>query len=458
MSSTLTGVFLRLLKPSKLLSICFFMSFILISSDPHEQKSFHRVHFHALQTKQYPKATRNSDGIISHSTLWDEGTSIYLQSNIWNLEPYNAAHFLMIPLHFAFASRHRTYIEDFDVFFDEFRSAYTNKSRNLYLTEKDFLPRLQFLYLASEYLALSKQHGRPVDKKILDIVVNSLYFAWQKPSWQWNREDFANMRDRLKWKLQSQDVSKSYYRAIIDEELFVFAIAANVRFLSEQERPEFIEEILDLTYRVMKSEVTFNRLTKNSWVFQPGVFTDHPDYAFAGWPDNRRDLPYEKKVSDISWDSSHSFRWPLWLASFQRAFNSQNNENRAAYILRLREGLSEQFFKKVLIPPSGKFQNYRATNFMDGRNGVYRYKFHQKKNPNWIGYGPYGLSGSLFIGWWSFLPNTRIKQVYCYIASRNTWSVQEKKLYQITKTRDKLYQLIPRLACKLPVLPSIVKP
>jgi hypothetical protein len=44
------------------------------------------------------------------------------------------------------------------------------------------------------------------------------------------------------------------------------------------------------------------------------------------------------------------------------------------------------------------------TNYMDGENGVYRYNYVTQGVGN--GYGPYELSGSFNLGWWSFLGPT----------------------------------------------------
>jgi hypothetical protein len=51
--------------------------------------------------------------------------------------------------------------------------------------------------------------------------------------------------------------------------------------------------------------------------------------------------------------------------------------------------------------PDTDFRGLRMTNFMDGENGVYRYGYPTQGAGN--GFGPFELSGSVNLGWWSFL-------------------------------------------------------
>ena len=43
---------------------------------------------------------------------------------------------------------------------------------------------------------------------------------------------------------------------------------------------------------------------------------------------------------------------------------------------------------------------YRTTNYMDGRNGLYRYNYTTQQDTAYL---PYQLSGTITLGWWSFL-------------------------------------------------------
>lgn len=391
--------------------------------------------------------------------LWNATIHRMLQDPLWKeRDAYDAGHFLMIPLHAAFILRDQSKINDFHQFFDRFVKNYKKDD----FTSLGTLTRLHFLYLASEYLVLTKTYKEALPDKLLSIVIDSIKTIWYQPAWQWKvcrSPDFQNMLERIKWKLENRIVPYSYCRAIIDEELFTFAVAADLKTILSNKSPEFINEILDNAYKVFKQEVVFENNNSNQWLFQPGVWTDHPDYAYAGY--DKIELNLDKKpVPGIAWDTSHSHRFPLWLFSLEKAY-SQEEPQKAQFFKKLRKGLSDQFFEKVLVPPSDEFPNYRTKNFMDGNNGIYRYGYVTQGKGR--GYGPYELSGTMLLGWWSFLPKKSIRDVYCYISSRFPLSEKEIKLYLgPDTTRDRhplikgraqydsgILELIDRLSCEL---------
>lgn len=385
--------------------------------------------------------------------LWREVMDPLLTDRVWQegSSSYNAGHFLMLPLHGAFASGYQPGIDEFEDFFSRFTKEYSTS----YFKSLNRLSQLHFLYLASEYLVLVDQRKDPVPVQLVEILLNSLDSTWTTPAWQWDSPPFAGgIAERLRWKLSNQMVSKSYYRAIIDEELFAFAIAANLKTILRDVSPSFIDEILDIAYVVLEKEAIFIDTQSERWLFQPGVWSDHPDYAYAGWNVQSRQ-PHRKPVPGIASDTSHSHRWPLWLVSLKRGFNAQNHPNRVEYIKKLQRGLASQFTEKVLVHPSEDFPNYRTTNFMDGLNGIYRYKYNDNAP---LGYGPYELSGTFLIGWWAFLPDDSIRETYCYIARSYPLSDEELSTYRITSEMkfsdvrvngSSLRELINILACKL---------
>ncbi len=111
---------------------------------------------------------------------------------------------------------------------------------------------------------------------------------------------------------------------------------------------------------------------------------------------------------DIAADSSHSMRFPLWLKSLAEAYAEGSLEK--MYYKKLIKGLAKQFLYRVLVFPTDEFAGYRTNNFMDGRNGVYRWGYVTQGPAN--GYGPYELSGSFLLGWWFFLDNYEIRNIY----------------------------------------------
>ena len=141
-------------------------------------------------------------------------------------------------------------------------------------------------------------------------------------------------------------------------------------------------------------------------VLQPGAWTDHPDYEYAGHTEMVPGMP-RSPVSGIAPDSSHSHRLPLFLSSL--AEGGRNSGEEMLY-RALKAGLAEQFLAKVAVPPSESFGAVRLTNFMDGHNGVYRWGYQTIGEGS--GYGPYELSGTFNLGWWAFLGDTRVRDLY----------------------------------------------
>ena len=104
-------------------------------------------------------------------------------------------------------------------------------------------------------------------------------------------------------------------------------------------------------------------------------------------------------VENVAQDSSHSIRWALWIRSFYRA--AGNKQDKALY-KKVAIALSAQYRSKVIRQTHG---GLTMKNYMDGQDGVYRYKYSTIGSNALNGYGPGALSGSLFIGWLCFLPN-----------------------------------------------------
>ncbi len=118
----------------------------------------------------------------------------------------------------------------------------------------------------------------------------------------------------------------------------------------------------------------------------------------------------------------------------------------------MKGGLEKQFYEKVLVPPSPEFPGYRMTNFMDGRNGVYRWEYKGVGKNN--GYGLYEVSGVLLEGWWSFLDSPRMREVYQKMAAQFPLPREVETLYLGAQRSPSAHvgeirELIVRLAGKL---------
>ncbi len=319
-----------------------------------------------------------------------------LAQPLWqSRDAYDASHHLMVPLHAAFASGSTIQTQPFDAFFTTFLITGTST-----LTEER-LDRLHFLYFYTRYIVLKLQYSGCTSSEL-----NHLKHAealWRTivsaPAWQWDRPDFPSLFERVRWKLDNKSVGSTYQRAIIDEELFALAISADFTVASRLcniplDSQHHLASVL--TRRIYTQELTST--STGGWIFQKGVWTDHPDFEFAGQQQLEKSLK-PAKVSDISPDSSHSFRQALFLISFGCAEHANSSTRRQ--FQDLMERLSLQLLTKVIIMPSDVFHGIRLSNYMDGENGVYRYNYATQGKGN--GFGPYQLSGSFNLGWWSFL-------------------------------------------------------
>ncbi len=323
---------------------------------------------------------------------------------------------LMVPLHAAFHLQDAQWERSFA---DHFSRLAANPST----LAKEDLGRLEYLYVASQFIVLaqvSKQQDL-IPPGLPELLFSQIQNVWVKePAWQWERQPFpGGARERTLWRLDNRQVKKSYLRAINDVDFFVFAIAGDLKAYGgtpaqQKAWNQLLDDVISIARRTFTQEVVPQ--PGGGWLFQPGVWTDHPEYQFAG---NKEIQPGLKPapVPGISQDSSHSLRFPLWLTSLMQAYPPKSEGYQ--YFEGLRSGLEKQFVNKVLVKPYNNFPCYRINNFMNGLNGVYRYNY-ESFGPG-RGYGPYELSGSMLYGWWAFLGTDRVLGVYRDMAAAFPW-------------------------------------
>ncbi len=319
-----------------------------------------------------------------------------LSQPLWiKRDAYDASHHLMVPMHAAFAKGYTGDIERYASFFAAFQGAGIAK------LVSGRLDRLHFLYLFSRFITLLAERENCSARSLsFHYTAKSLYVPIVMSSaWQWDRADFPTLFDRVRWKLRQKEVPLSYYRAVIDEDLFAMAVGADLAVIATRCRlvsePQY-DETRTLARAMYAQEVTPTAV--GGWVLQKGAWTDHPDYAYAGRKELAPDLQ-PAPLLGISPDSSHSFRQPLFLISFACA--EPVNSTAREFYKHLSERLAVQWTQRVVTLPNSTFRGVRMSNYMDGENGVYRYGYATQGKGN--GFGPYQLSGSMNLGWWGFL-------------------------------------------------------
>lgn len=346
------------------------------------------------------------------NAIWGETVSMWLQRPLWkDSASYTSCHLLMVPLHHAYLTRDPKKIQEFRTHYTELTETW---SKDPAVLDPVPLDQLQYLYLAGRFLVLENQCG---EKKTWNCLENLIFhrverFWLQDPAIHWSGKIFKGMRERMAWKLGLETGAKKFWKGINDDELFLFAIVGDLTLilnLRGEKHPPFLDEINACAKRTFEQDSVFR--PDGGWLFQPGVWSDHPDNLYAGRNAKAEGLS-PASIQDVAWDSSHSHRFPLWIRSLRDA--SPKSSKDWVFYDRILSGLGRQFVSKVLVSPSVNAPFYRLNNFMDGRNGIYRWNYGHLKMGD--GYGPYELSGTFLLGWWGFLPNPEIRSAYLFTA------------------------------------------
>ena len=333
--------------------------------------------------------------------LWDHTVSQYLMSKLWR-QPnvYDAPHMLMLPMEFALRGDNDRLARDFHDFFQRFEAAAPLRF------DDNPLRRIQFEYWVSRYLRLS-QGETGWQRRLLEDRLESLRRHWLEepaPHWAYS-SDFPSARKRLLWKLDRETTGFRYFRAVIDEEYYVFTTAAELAIALDQrgrQRPDFVRDLLSQAYRTFREQGAFS--DDGRWLMQPGVWSDHKDYRYAGHPRLAPGLE-PRVVPGIAMDVSHSHRMPLWLDSLALAAPTPEE---GRFFSRVRNGFERQFRQKAWVPATPEFPVPRLTNYLDGHNGIYRYGYATAGDN--LGYGPYELSGAFVWGWYGVLGGPELTQ------------------------------------------------
>lgn len=336
--------------------------------------------------------------------LWGVTIQRYLESELWVSENnYDAGHVLMLPLHWSFKTDEgASYVSEFEDYFARYSSGVGISG------ETNRLRKLQYLYLHSQYLKLAANRGEwgDIQDALYDEILAVLLNEWfEAEAVNYGGLRFDGMRDRLRVKLNAVDMIPEYAKAVFDEEFFGLAILSDLYSIDKRNVPEVFAEILQLGYEVYLLEGVE---VGDGWLFQPGVWSDYPDYRYAGHDFIAPDLD-EFIIEDIATDSSHFHRMPLWLLSMRDAYSEGRHE--WLFFDALYTRLQRQFEDVMYTAASLEFPAPRISNYTDGRNGIYRYEYDTVGSDS--GYGPYQLSAvTLPLGWYVFLGSGQLIEDY----------------------------------------------
>ena len=337
--------------------------------------------------------------------LWTKTVALALKEDLWTeRDMYDAAHYLMVPMHYAFYTRDSSKISTFHDFFARFIEDVSDKDSYGFCVERPTVNHLQFCYFVSEYLRLCAIFGFAAETlpDLYEFVYQHTVNMFESGKDGWT--NLGSFRARIEQILLHTQFPRSFDSALTDVELYLLATLCDLRVVAKLQKFEdtaILQDATMLAYKIFTDASIITETEKGGFLFQVGVMKDYPGYEYAGNLEITPDIQ-PKPREDIVSDSSHSARFALWLTSFQQAQDYQ--EQYDLFQLR-REQLANQLVNYVIVYENGI---PLATTFMDGTCGVYRYSY----NSEGVGHQGYSLSGTLLLGWWSFLDDPRITQVY----------------------------------------------
>ena len=328
--------------------------------------------------------------------LWQQNIASDLNDPLWQYEyAYDASASLMVPMHYAFTFPTRFSKDPRPGFDNFFLEASRNTQFDSYIGT---VTKSQFLYFVTQYLKLKAKSGDlTTESPVLHWALDEILFTWQvKKAFHWDKSlELIGTKGRINWILEQHPVQKSYYHAIIDEDWFTIAALNDLKYVFNNLSlvlPFDGDEVLDISYRLINELGAFSG---KSWHFQRGVWSEHPDYWYVGHYEIADDLQPIPNP-DIGIDSSHMHRLALWLDSF-----IEGDQHLRESFIAAKEGFKFAFENLVLEQSVNGGYVLLQNNFVTGENGVYRYNYETQGTGS--GYGPYQLSGTLFIGYYVFL-------------------------------------------------------
>lgn len=274
--------------------------------------------------------------------------------------------------------------------------------------------RLQWLYLCSQYLALTssfKSYNIMFILDLLNICIDQASDNLYKTQATWKTE--RTVEEHLKQVLAGKQYKYHYFSLITDGDGFTLAILSDAVYAARMNKCAVTEEMsnaVQLAYDIYDSPLLNTKTDEGGWLFQVGVGQDYRDFIYAGNTDITEDMqpnPREDIVSDVS----HFRRNAFFLTSHLSA--QESDDGKAIFRRRLKQ-LGAQL-RKCIVKVDG---NWVQTSFMDGTNGVYRYEYHEEG----VGHSNYSHSASLVQGWWAVLDESWLFDVYKDILEGFPWT------------------------------------
>ncbi len=333
----------------------------------------------------------------SENYLWSNTVSKYITGDLWDdINSYDAGHSLLVPMFYAFTTEDENKMEEFHDLFERYAIYLSN---NNYTYNYWNLNHMQFNFLASNYINLCSKYNctNRIKEPLLNYLYDEAFYYCLLKREKYNTEDKPQYSS-LKAIERDFDLGKPtadlyQYHLMVIFNLKEYSDKNN--YILSEEREKVVEESLDLINKIYQDGVTF--IDGDKWLMNVGSFDEQADYAYMQYNSIEENMQPSKQ-ENTTWDTSHFVRIPVFLQIIKRA--NKEDEEKVEYYDRLIKGLKEQFLENVLVKPDKENLYYRTTNYMDGRNGLYRYNYTTQQDTAYL---PYQLSGTITLGWWSFL-------------------------------------------------------
>lgn len=206
--------------------------------------------------------------------LYNSTVKMLLKEDLWTeRDMYDAVHYLMIPMHYAFRAGDEGTVSLFADFFTRFTQDITTDDRYGFQTSI-FLNRLQFYYFSTQFMCLCAASGR------VDLIPDALpaaaydcaetYLLHTEANW--HTED--TVIEHLRQMLAGKEYPYSYYSVTEDLDGFTLAILCDLNCfakLSGKEPEELTVTAAQLVYEIYASPLLNQETELGGWLLQVGA-------------------------------------------------------------------------------------------------------------------------------------------------------------------------------------------
>lgn len=260
-----------------------------------------------------------------------------LEAKLWTeRDAYDTSHVLMVPMHAAYFRKDEVRISEFRQFARRWLID-TSRSDLGRLTERQF----DYFLARLTYLEASDAACGQLSADLFGVLSERAENNINSPAWNWRMDPFPSQIELLLWKMRQESTDPSFLRAIFDEDLFSIATSADLVTIANHCSWIVPEYVYDMARQGSAAVISGGAFSSAGWLFQPGVWTDHPDYQYAGNQTLGSELS-ARPITGIGWDSSYSHRFPLFLVSLV-CFTHNTQLSNAA--LRVKDAYTDQWVR-----------------------------------------------------------------------------------------------------------------